>query len=826
MSADRHKRLRDLFDALADAAPADREAEAMRLCPDDESLRREAIALCAESDSSYDHVLDVLPPGFEDLLDAERPGEFIGPYRLVREAGEGGFGVVFEAEQSEPIRRRVALKLVKPGMDTRHVLARFNAERQTLARLDHPGIARVLDAGTTPRGRPYFLMDFIDGRPITDYCDARRATIPGRIAIFLQVCAAIEHAHQRGVIHRDLKPSNVLVAETESGPSARVIDFGIARALNAESEAGAHVTMTGQFVGTPAYMSPEQRAGHASAIDTRTDVYALGVMLYELLTGDRPFDPGAPAGNGLQTPSKPSTRFFRVNDESTTAAAAARGAAPGEIGRTLRGELDWIVLRAIEQEPARRYASVGDLAADLRRYLSNEPVQARPPSRLYVARKFVARNRAFAAAVLVSALALVFAVVVSAAFALSEAKQRRATQAALDEAERERRVATATSQFMTEGLIAAALPTELGRDVKMRDAARFAAERIEQSDALADAPEIDATVRLSIAETLTQLGEGETSIALTKAAHEMRTALFGARDPRTVEALVAIGNAYASIRRHPDALVHYKEAHAILEALYGADDVRTLRVLQRIGTQYLDMAEDGPAEETLRRALEGFERIGSEHPRDLYHARRALYSLLGNMGRHDEANPIMLQTFEQVEPLFGAESLEMALAEMSRGDFAAESGLVDEAIAHYTRAIEIRTRLLGPDHGALTQAYSLRSYVKFNADRFADAYPDALEAARIAALAYGEDTLEAVLTYNNVLYMGMHLGAFEESEPYGLTAYRHAPDTRVPREAVAANLATFYERWEQADPGKGHGAKAEPFRIAQPEPPEESSGEH
>lgn len=814
MNPERHLGLRQLFDAIADLSPEEREREALRLCPDDEPLRRDALALCAQADLAHDPLLDAPPPGLEDLLDSERPGEFIGPYRLVREAGEGGFGIVFEAEQSEPIRRRVALKLVKPGMDTRQVLARFNAERQTLARLDHPGIARVLDAGTTPRGRPYFLMDFIDGRPITDFSDARKASIPERIALFLQVCAAIEHAHQRGVIHRDLKPSNILVVDTGEGPSVRVIDFGIARALDAGSEA--HFTASGQFVGTPAYMSPEQRAGDANAIDTRADVYALGVTLYELLTGDRPFDPDPQRPAMGVAPDKPSTRFTKPGDDSTVA-AAARGAEAREIARMLRGELDWIILRAIEHDPARRYPSVGDLAADLRRYLNDEPVLARPPGRLYVARKFVARNRALASALAISLVVLVGAVIVSASFALSEARQRRTAQAALETAERERRAAIATSEFMTDGLIAAALPTQLGRDVKMRDAARFAAERLQESNALADAPEIDATVRLSIAATLTQLGEGETAIALASAAHGMRTTLFGERDPRTVEALIAVGHAYASVRRHPEALERYEKAHEILESLYGARDVRTLRVLQRIGSQHLDMAEDGPAEDALRRAVEGFERIGREHPKDLYHARRALYSLLSNMDRNDEARPIMLQTFEQVESLFGPDSLEMAIAEMSRGDFASEEGRPDEAIAHYTRAIEIRTRLLGSDHGVLTQSYSLRSYVKFQHERLESAYQDAREAARLAALAYGEDTLEAVLTYNNVLYMGMSVGAFEESEPYGLKAYRNASNTRVPPGAIAVNLVTFYENWEKADPGKGHGAKADPFRT--PESP-------
>ena len=334
----------------------------------------------------------------------ERPDR-VGPYRILDVLGEGGMGTVYLAEQTEPIQRRVALKLIKLGMDTREVIARFESERQALALMDHPHVARVLDAGATDLGRPYFVMEHVPGEPITTYCDRHHLSIPDRLNLFMQVCDAIQHAHQKGVIHRDIKPSNVLVMYQNGKPVPKVIDFGVAKATNQRLTEKTVFTEHGQLIGTPAYMSPEQAEMTTLDIDTRTDVYSLGVLLYELLTGALPFDPKSLRSAGYAAiqriireiePSKPSTKLGNMladDLESGTQAAERTKLDLLSLCRHLRGDLDWITMKALEKERSRRYGSASDLASDIRRYLDNEPVTASPPSAGYRVRKFVRRNR-------------------------------------------------------------------------------------------------------------------------------------------------------------------------------------------------------------------------------------------------------------------------------------------------------------------------------------------------------------------------------------------------------------------------------------------------
>jgi WD40 repeat protein/serine/threonine protein kinase len=351
----------------------------------------------------------------------EGPGDRIGPYKLLEAIGEGGMGVVYMAEQTKPVRRRVALKVIKPGMDTRQVIARFDAERQALALMDHPHIARVLDAGATTQGRPYFVMELVRGIPITDYCDAERLPIRERLELFIAVCQAVQHAHQKGVIHRDLKPSNVLVTVIDGAAVPKVIDFGVAKAMGRRLTERTLFTAFAQLVGTPLYMSPEQAALSGVDVDTRSDIYSLGVLLYELLTGTTPFDRatlGQAAWDEVRRlirevePPKPSTRLGTLGDTLTNV-AANRQTDARRLDRTLRGELDWIVLKCLEKDRTRRYETASGLAMDLERYLADEPVQACPPSAAYRFRKFARRNRVLLATASVVSLVVAVAVTVS-----------------------------------------------------------------------------------------------------------------------------------------------------------------------------------------------------------------------------------------------------------------------------------------------------------------------------------------------------------------------------------------------------------------------------
>jgi len=418
-------RLIEIFsEAVELTSAAERAAYLDRACGGDPALRCRVEGLLGVHGQA-DGFLEspAAPPTITAApTQTEDAGTVIGLYKLMEPIGEGGMGVVYVAEQSKPVRRKVALKIIKPGMDTKQVIARFEAERQALALMDHPNIARVLDAGATESGRPYFVMELVRGIPITDYCDREQLSIPERLELFVLVCRAVQHAHQKGIIHRDIKPSNVLVTLHDGVPVPKVIDFGIAKATGQSLTDKTLYTSFGQLVGTPLYMSPEQAEMSGLDVDTRSDIYSLGVLLYELLTGTTPFDQDTFRTAALdemrriireEEPPKPSTRLSSLGDTLTTV-SANRKAAPRHLNRVVRGELDWIVMRALEKDRRRRYETANDFAADVMRYLTDKPVEACPPSPAYRLGKFARRNQAAIVAGSLVVLALVAGTCVSA----------------------------------------------------------------------------------------------------------------------------------------------------------------------------------------------------------------------------------------------------------------------------------------------------------------------------------------------------------------------------------------------------------------------------
>ncbi len=404
------------FDALEKATPQECAAYLDQACAGDPDLRRRVekmLAAQAQAGSFLEQPARSLNLTVDGPI-TEGPGSIIGDYKLLEQIGEGGFGVVFVAEQTQPVRRRVALKILKPGLDSRPIVARFEAERQALAIMDHLNIARVFDAGTTDSGRPYFAMELVKGVPLTKYCDEHRLTPKERLELFVPVCQAIQHAHQKGIIHRDIKPSNVLVALYDGKPMPKVIDFGVAKAMGQRLTEHTLVTGFGTIVGTLEYMSPEQAELNQLDIDTRSDIYALGVLLYELLTGTTPLDrkrlTSAAFTEMLRMileaePPKPSTRLSDSKD-SLASISAQRQMEPAKLTRLVRGELDWIVMKALEKNRDRRYETASAFAADLKRYLADEPVQACPPSAWYRFGKFARRNKIVLAMVAAVALAV------------------------------------------------------------------------------------------------------------------------------------------------------------------------------------------------------------------------------------------------------------------------------------------------------------------------------------------------------------------------------------------------------------------------------------
>ncbi|MCU0626104.1 MAG: serine/threonine-protein kinase, partial [Gemmatimonadaceae bacterium] len=474
----------------------------------------------------------------------------IGPYDIIQLLGEGGMGVVYEAEEREPVRRRVALKLVRTGIDSREILARFDAERRALAVMNHPGIARVLQAGSTDGGQPYFAMELVRGRPITTFCDTHRLTIRERLTLFIDVCQAVQHAHQKGVVHRDLKPSNILVAEEDGRPRPKIIDFGIAKAVGPQP-ADVLQTQEGLALGTVAYMSPEQADADAPDIDTRADIYSLGVLLYELLVGHLPVDPhdvglyvylAKLAGGETDAPT-PSSRLSTLRQRRNEVAHLRRTDV-SHLQQALKGDLDWIVMKAMHPDRAHRYETATALAADLRRHLADEPITARPPTARYRMVKFVRRHRVgVIAAALVSASVIASAVVATVGLV----RARRAEASAAREAEANRQV----SSFLVD-LFRVSDPGESrGNTLTAREILDRGTRRI--SSELAGQPELQSRMMQVMGTVHSSLGQFAPARALLEDALRSREQVLGPDDPLVAETLVSLAEVARERGEYDDA---------------------------------------------------------------------------------------------------------------------------------------------------------------------------------------------------------------------------------------------------------------------------------
>jgi serine/threonine protein kinase len=467
------KTLRAIFDEASEIErEEERQAYLERACGNDVVLRTKIERLLRSEARAGGFLADPKRPDPADAGLVEKEGDRIGRYKLLQKVGEGGCGTVYMAEQTEPVRRRVALKIIKLGMDTRSVVARFEAERQALALMDHPSIAKIHDAGATATGRPYFVMELVRGIKITDFCEHNDLSTDQRLELFIQVCQAVQHAHQKGIVHRDLKPSNVLVTSDDGVPLPKVIDFGIAKATaDVELTNKTLFTRFDMFIGTPAYMSPEQAEFNAQDVDTRTDIYSLGVLLYELLTGHPPFDTEALLKSGIDAlrkairekePTRPSTRLTmelaaanvgkRPRKEGEPYASSSRRLQTEKVVAQLRGDLDCIVLKALEKDRTRRYATANALAMDVERYLANQPVLARPPSQLYLLRKMARRNRAAFAVGAAAVLLLVSGVLFTLRDAALSRTAERVQRTLREKAERSKNDADAANQRLTRAL--------------------------------------------------------------------------------------------------------------------------------------------------------------------------------------------------------------------------------------------------------------------------------------------------------------------------------------------------------------------------------------
>ena len=609
-----------------------------------------------------------------------------GRYRLLERIGQGGMGVVYRAEQLAPVQREVAVKLIKRGMDTEQVLARFESERQALALMSHPAIARVFDGGATADGRPFFVMEMVEGRPVTKHCDEQRLALDARIELFCEVCEGVEHAHQKGILHRDLKPRNILVDQQGAFPAPKIIDFGIAKAMHG-SGADDTVTRKGQWVGTPAYMSPEQRAGDRD-IDTRSDVFSLGVVLYELLAGRRPFVPDAASSTepDSHAPLRPSTAVSRDSDSRD--AARRRGLDPSDLTRALRGDLDWIVLKAMDPERERRYPSPHALADDLRRFLADRPVTARPPSTGYRARKFLRRHwlPVVASASVATALAVGALVATGQAIRAGQAEDSARQEAA-------------SSQRIADFLVALFREPDpsraQGEELSARDLLTRGVERLEQDPP--EDPNVQANLLSTIGKTYIALGDLDDADSLFARAEDVLRNQE-APDPLALAEVLQLRGERALLAGEFEVSRLAQEEALRLRQSVGGGPKAMADSHNALGSLAVRLGDPHAAADHFEQGLElRRQQLGDEHL-DVAKAANNLGLVYYLMGRYDEARRRIEESLVTKQRLLDGDHPSLSAALNNLGLIASRQGKLDDALAFHQDALAMDERLVGPEH--------------------------------------------------------------------------------------------------------------------------------
>jgi serine/threonine protein kinase/tetratricopeptide (TPR) repeat protein len=698
-----------VLNAALDLPPAERAAYLEKTCAEDASLRQRVEALLQAYDQA-DDFLNVPPPGLDfnrteksDIPMTEKSGDKIGRYKLLQQIGEGGCGVVYMADQEEPVRRRVALKVIKLGMDTKQVIARFDAERQALAMMDHPNIAKVLDAGATETGRPYFVMELVRGVRITEFCDDNKLSTADRLKLFIQVCHAIQHAHQKGVIHRDIKPSNILVTINDGVPVPKVIDFGIAKATAGRLTDETLFTAFEQFLGTPAYMSPEQAVMTSLDIDTRSDIYSLGVLLYELLTGKTPFDQKELFAAGWdamrrtireEEPPRPSTRLSTLAADALRQTAIHRQTDAPKLLHAVRGDLDWIVMKCLEKDRVRRYETANGLASDITRHLDCEPVAARPPSRLYEFQKTVRRHKfGFAAA-----SAVLLALLLGLGFSTwTTIKERRARQRAVV-AERK---SESVAQLLKEMLEGVSPSVALGRDRTMlEDILKGFAERVA---AQTNEPGVQAELYETLAYAYHELEQYDGMEKMSRKALGLNKTLFGDSHPAVAKSMTQLGDAL----RHENDLAQaeplLRDGVAMYLRLVGTNG-QAVDAMNDLGQLYHAQNRLSEAEGVLRQAWENRRQLAQAEKDVALAPLHNLTLVLQDQRRYSEVEQLLTNAIVLARASLPGDHPQTVRFMKTLGEVYRSQGRYSDAEEVLTKVMEASRRIFGEEHRATLTA--------------------------------------------------------------------------------------------------------------------------
>jgi len=623
--------------------------------------------------------------------------EVIGSYRLLQKLGVGGMGEVYEAEQIKPLKRRVALKIIKWGMDTKQVVARFESERQALALMNHPNIAKVFDAGATEKGRLYFVMEYVKGVPINEYCDKYKLSTPERLYLFIQACEGIQHAHQKGIIHRDIKASNVLVTIQDDKSVPKIIDFGVAKATAQRLTERTVFTEMGQLIGTPEYMSPEQAEMTGLDIDTRTDVYSLGVLLYELLVGVLPFEPDELRSGGFdeirrkvreEEPPKPSTRLTTPGFDTKNATRNRRTDLP-TLTRQLKGELDWIIMKAMAKDRTQRYASVSELAADIERYLRHEPVVAGPPSAMYRMKKYIRRHRTAVAA---AALVVVVMVIGITGTTVGLLKAVKAEKKVRDEAETAQQV----SDFLVD-LFRVSDPSEAkGNTITAREVLDKGAGRIEEE--LEGQPKIQARLMDTIGMVYNNLGLYDQATSLLERALEIRRSVLGNEHLEVSESLHSLGVLIYSKGDYPTAERLFREVLSVRRKLLGDEHIDVASILNDLAMTVMAQGKFEESEPMYRESLAiRRKNLGNEHAA-VAQSINNLGMFLYRQGEYQEAEELFREAVEINKKLLGEEHPEISTNLNNLALVLRDKGSYGEAEEMFRQVLEMDRKFLGENH--------------------------------------------------------------------------------------------------------------------------------